>query len=668
MTVRFDEEPFAEELAAFGITPDEQQWGEVYLGEKAIPTLAVTETNLGTLAAKFTIGESNKDSDNLLSVWIQNDWTGGGQAEDLNELSQGQRFRHADGLDTYHPNMLSLNLETTSYTITSAMSCFPIGDYKPSGGRQRFWVAFDLKLCYWDKDTTAFIHAADLPAVPVNKGVIYDGLLWIPLGASGYSTWNGTSVVNSSSSPDDPPILPVSLKIWDNKIAALSISGQYSLWDGFAWTSNPALQVRDGSTMRNLVVWWDQNRESTVYIITDGGVYSVDPLVPTLYTTGDYWPTHPDQGLASAQWRDDSMYVSIGVGIQNLSLGGVITFTNGLDRDDGLPTYLRGAIVDFEPEYNGMYALVQGIVGAIDSGDEDNGDLLEETQVYDTPIVASTSSGTAYSSLQLWTGVGWHNMWQSDAALGTATRVMVSQADGEYQVWWGYGASMYRQLLRRTAYNPKQGVEIGTDRFSMTGYLYSGRFDANMPMFIKLGSHVEAHLDPLSQGQVDVYYQTDATYPSWVRLGGAYQPGTTVLKFKSVDGKSGSFSKGESFRWIEFQYVLSSTNVNLSPVVMWFTLKMIKLPLETLSWSFVVPLVWNENWQGSGAQEMHDYINDLVKAQEFTSFGHADRYYRVRVAQVTFNGATGKDKRGTMRVNLVQIDPDDEALDFVEGN
>lgn len=646
--------PFDEEITTYSTSDFANEPTEVvHLDGLPIPVKGpIGYTNLAVFQPKVTIGDFTSESDQILSVWIQSDWTGGGQIEDLNESSDVQRFRHAT-LDTRYPNILTLPPETLSYTISGATEARGIGDYSVSGTRY-YWAAFDAtgaKLRKWNSGTLAWDGGAALTAMPVNKGVVFDGLLWIPLGTTGYDTWDGATVVTSSS------VTPISFVEWDDKLVALEHDGQISFHQSGStgWDVRPELKLKGDRTPRNLVVWWTPEREPAIYVVTDRDVWVVDPLVPTLYRTGLRFPVHPDQGLGSCAWRDDSMYVSVGVGCHQLSLGGVVS-AMGLDHDHGLPRDLRGKIVDLEPEYNGLLALIEGIGTTAIGSDDETLISLEETMAYGDALIVPTAATLARSTLQRWTSIGWHTVWESSGAIGAPTNVQVSNTGSDYRLWWGYGGSMYTQQLRRTFHNPKQGAQLGIDRFALSGSLKSGRFDASMKAYHKLASHFEVFLDPSSTQNVDVYYQTDHE-ASWKYLGTASDPGRTVLLF---DPDGDGFAEGESFHWIEFDYRMTSTDALETPIVNWFTLKFVKLPLQTRSWRLNIPLARTEQWTGRGPREIADQLDSLASGERYVTFKTRDETYRVRVAQVSGDDSTGDDLSGSRLVSLIELDPASE--------
>lgn len=645
--------PFAVEMAAYATSDDaDEEWGEVHIDGVPVPVRGqVGVVNLATLPQRLTFGDYTLSSDNFLSVWVQSDWTGGGQVEDLREASHAERFRHASA-ETRFPRMLSQPPETTSSTITNATEAAGIGDYAVAGVTS-YWAAFDdgtPRLRKWNTSSLLWDGGADLSAMPAGKGVVYDDLLWIPQGPSGYQTWNGAAVVAGAAG-----ISAVSFVEWDDKLVALEDNGQVSTWDGFSWTSEAALRLRGNRTPRHLVVWWTADRFPAVYVITDRDVWAVDFLVPTLYRTGLKFPAHPDQGLGSDVWRDDSLYVSVGVGAHQLGLGMVIS-PAGLDRDDGMPVEFRGKIVDMEGEYNGLYALVEGTASTVVTPVEVP--VIEETAIRDDAMIADNAATFARSTLQDWTGIGWHTAWESDGAAGVPTRVQVSQAGGEYFVAWGYAGSMYRQNLRRTFHNPRQGALATIDRFASLSQLETGRFDANLATFHKLASHLEFHLDPASTGEVDVYYSTD-------HFDGFHFLGTvsgTGQQFVVFDPDGDGFAEGDAFHWIEFRYVLRNTSAIETVIVNWISLYFVVRPLQSTSYRGVSGLdAGDERHQGEGFAELAAFLDGLTVAEHFSTFKHRDRMRRVLVAQTNGTDNTGKDLRGGRTWTVIEV-PSGQAV------
>jgi hypothetical protein len=230
---------------------------------------------------------------------------------------------------------------------------------------------------------------------------------------------------------------------------------------------------------------------------------------------------------------------------------------------------------------------------------------------------------------------------------------MVSEADGEYRMWWGYGGSMYSQMLRRTFHNPRQGAELGIDRFALTSSLKTGRFDANVTNFHKLASHVEITFDQSSRGYVDVYYYTDH-FDGRRLLGSISGTGQQHLLF---DPDGVGIEEGDSFHWIELEYELHNASATETVIVNWFSLYFVVIPLQTRSWRIQVPLKHDEQWTGLGPREMADHFDDLAAGDRFVTFKHRDRTYRTRLAQTQGDDGTGDDWTGSRTISLIEVNP-----------
>jgi|GEM_PF-6974789 len=606
--------------------------GLVYLDGVPIPVESVRYVNLARFEPKFTFGDYNLDSDSLISSWIQGDWRGGGQAEDLDEGGQQQRYWFST-LETRYAKQLTLATESLAYTPTGAGNAMPVGDL---GGV--FWVVRGTQLSRWDG--TAFVAAATLASPMLAKAGIYQGKLYIPHGAAGYSTWDGTTLVAGIAG-----ITPIAFALWDEKLIALEHDGQLSNFNGTAWTS-PANSKLDASLRpRTLVVFRNQRDEPALFVVTDRDMWVHDPTTPRLFRTGLNYPPHPESGRAAAVWSDTDMYVSVGVGVHRY--GGVIS-AMGLDQDDGLPPEYLGTIVDFEPEYNALFALIEGANAApaiADPGGFEAGLYKDEEITF--------GAVSAASSLQMWNGTGWHTAWVSSGATGVPTFARVTTAGGDYALWFGYGTEMYRLPLRKSFHNPKQGRRLGIDRFSAEGYLNSGRFDGSMKGYTKLASHFLVQLDHATATErVGVYYRTDRN-PAMRLLGEVSTPGETILRF-GVDAEN--FSRGEAFGWIEFEYrLVRGATVTQTPVMEFAILKFLKLPsATTASWVLPVPVTFDDHL-GLGPKETMKFLDLLTTSEAFYPFTLGDRTYRVRVAQNQGVNRTGLDERGNRLINLVEV-------------
>ena len=619
--------------------PERAGWREIILAGWSIPIRDMfPKVQLARWAPKVTQGDYTLDSDDLISADIKSDFTGGGQIHRHRTSGTTQRFWDATGIDTEHPQQLALRTATYVSSGPNSDAAMPLGDYP---GRDHFWASFGSTISQWNPMTNAWSAGTALGAVPTDKGVEYQGNFWIPASASGIIKWNGTAATI------DATVTAISLLIWDQKLVALTTGGALRIYDGTTWSAAAADLTLPGSMIpRSLVLFRDPSGNPAVYLVTDEDLWVYDPLIPKIYRTDVQFPYHPDHGLAASKWRSTDLYIAVGVGVHMYN--GSVVSAVGLDRNDGLPASLRGAIVDFADEYNGLMALVRG-----EQSEEGATTtiLMDETMVYDDPIVMPERK--TISSLHRYNGQGWHKVWQSTDAAGTPTKVMVSRADGQYELWWGYAGRMYRLPLRRGFHNPEQGAEAGIDIFTPSGNLLTGMTAHGMNGFDKLASHLVVTASDQHVGNVEYWWHTDRR--GWTQLGTVSSPGVHVLPF---DPDGDGFAEGDPYAWIEFDYRFRQTGgETTTPLIESAVEKFIKLAHPVDSWTFDIPLDFPETWKGRGPQEIADFLDELTSdlAPRFHKLIIGDRSYRVRVAQAQGQSASGSDKRSLRKINVLDV-------------
>lgn len=630
--------------------PEKAEWREVVIAGVAIPVLDDFDVlQLARWAPKQTTGDFTLESDDMISALVISERQGGGQVERHTSSSE-QRFWDSTGVETMYPGLLSLSRRYEATTGPNSNPAMPIGDYP---GRDLFYGSFGTTLCSWNETTRVWTAIDDLTAIPNNKGIEYKGLLYIPLASSGLAIYNpvGTpSVVTVNTT-----IEAIDLCLWDDKLLALTAGGALLLYDGTAWSSPvSAMTLPTSRIPRHLVVFHNDSGDPAVYIATDEDVWVYDPLIPKLYRTGVIYPPHPDMALAAGVWRNTDMYISVGIGVHGFT--GSVQTAVGLDRNDGLPAELRGAIVDFYPEYNGMLALVRG---AYSEGTATTPFDVQEPQITDDPAIFPARR--TVSTLWRFTGGSWYKLWQSSDASGIPTKVFVSVADGAYTIWWGYAGKMYRMPIPRAFTNPEQGLIAGTDEFTPTGMIDSGWYDHQMTGFSKLASHVVVMTKDTFSGTYEVRYRTD-THGSTL-LGTVTAPG---VYFFPYDPDGDGFSEGDAYHKIRFEERLIQTTAatveypdpaKTSPMIEALVHKYIKLPKSNYSFVLTVPLDFPDTWKGRGPGEIATFLDGLSSDvnPRFHKLQIGDEEYRVRVAQVQGKGKTGADTRSLRRLNIVSV-------------
>lgn len=690
--------------------PDESSWKTVWLGSPDNPDHATAgwlpveaEVRLSQLAVferKVTIGDASKDSDDYISSWIQGDWSGGLGVLDLAEGTDTSRY-YWGCAETRFVNQTALPpLVQTSKPSAAVGTCYPLGDVYDTdvsndrGGQnvQTHYCAWgpnpSASNCYdvfgyneatstWYTRTTNGDLSGDLSGrlrgAPLEKGTPFrplnsnDTFLFIPMGASGYATLKESTpgqatVTNSTQSGSYPN--PVTMCVHNDRLWAMDDSGQtWKTADNVKWTkitdmTGAATLVFDRSrTPRQLINYINRNGEPTLCLVTDQDLWMLMEE-STGTSDGAMWqitavqyPPHPDFGKGAAVWRPgEDLHIAAGMDTVRFTSANVIVPLSGPARDDGVPRNYRGAIVDLQAELSSLYALIQGddTVSSEQTFVEDGGISLD-----DQPYVPSDQT---YSCLMAWTGTGWHTLWAPDNATGNPTWMTVSKVPSGYRLWWGSTDGFaYTIRLRQTFHNPRAGIDVATntgiDQFAKTGFVETGRFDAVMRGFDKIASHFTIYLDYASTTEtVEVEWRTDQH--SWQSLGVVNTVGMTSIPFNPDDD---DFAEGEAFNWIQFKLTMTrGDNTTLSPIIDAIVLHFVKVPQNTTSFVFTVPLP-KRQWMGKSAQEIDAHLTSLIESSKFIQLIHQDRRYRGKVAGISGADATGSDYSGGRTVNFIAL-------------
>jgi hypothetical protein len=630
-------------------------------------------TDLSRFETKFTFGDYSKDSDNLLSTYVRSTFTGGALIDDHQEGVTDARFRFST-LHTRSPGQLSLlGLDFQAAIDTTADDddlVYPIGDYD-----DEYYTVIGLELfrqAATPNTPDDVVSIGTLTGAPVERGTVYKGNLYIPLGGAGLVRTDGATITNvQDSTPAD--IDTRSLVVWDNKLFALTTAGQLRKFDGTTWTAvADTLTLPTDRVPRKLVWFYDRNGSPTVFIVTDVDLWGWESEADVIHPTRLRIPRHPDNGLACCEWRDDALYYAAGLGVYRYTASGTISAV-GLDRDDGLPAQYHGRIIDLIPEHNGLIALIEGVPTQEevipDTLYSDHGPFAEDMAV-DSGLTQS------HNLIMIWNEAGWHTLWagENDVTMTwlALSQVRIPQADHllDYGIHFGITDSENIPEDRflpfpKYFFGPKKLVQQNAFPFRTSGTHWDGRFDAGMQGFSKLASHFEVNIfDPedgnATEGTVQVWYSTDR-FPGFKLLGEASAYGRTVLPFGlNAEG----FVEGEAFTWIEFRYELAQgATVTRTPVIDSMVLKFMKLPLEGTSWTVAVPLDWEGEWVGQTAGMIRDHLRSLTTAERFhpMQLVRDGFVYRVRVAQAQGQQPTGSNPQGTVTLSILRIPIPGEA-------
>ncbi len=699
--------------------PEQTLWKTVWLGRADddaadgwLPVEGEVRTSqLAVFERKVTIGDASKDSDDYISSWIQGDWSGGGQILDLAEGVEVNRFWWGEA-ETRFVNQTALPPLVGKNAVATNGNVWPLGDLwsLQTGDIAKFAVAYAVGGVYYvtlydpSTDTWSAGASQTWAGPPVSKPVAFRGkadpavtYLVVPLGGAEVTAGgtqqaygllhlgsNGalvSSVVNvavggnTETSADGAPAATLLLAD-EGRLLAMDRKGlMWSAADcssakwGKLW--NPegqldgagALQFDMSQKPKRLVSYMNRNGEPTPMLVTDEGAWYLWSKEGSSYWVKSHiqYPPHPDFGNGVAVWRPgEDLWMTAGVDCVRLTSANVVVPMSGPSRDDGMPLERRGLIKDLVPEMSCLFALIDG-----DSSSGQSQTWVEDGGLYndDAPYF---SAGKSYPSLMAFTGTGWHTLWSPEGETATFTWGVLSKLNKGYRLWWGMSDGSVRWFkLRRTFHNPRSGLDLtngsGVDEYALTGYLETGRFDAAMRGFDKIASHVVIYADYASaKEKIIVQYRTDQI-PNYKDLGVVTAKGKTSIPFNVVD----EFSAGSQFNWIQFRIELQRdpSDVTRTPILDSFVLHFVKVPQNTASFVFTVPLP-KRDWMGKSAGEIVRHLNGLLEHGGFIKFvhgagwdddGETTKVYRGKVAGISGADATGEDYSGARTVNFIAL-------------
>lgn len=290
------------------------------------------------------------------------------------------------------------------------------------------------------------------------------------------------------------------------------------------------------------------------------------------------------------------------------------------------------------------------------------------TQFLDVEIYDSLSSTP---HLQRWTGTGWGGVWEGTSGV-TPTWMEVVNVVGAYYLTWGASdGNVYRMDLNRYIHNPRQLLlPNALSKFATTGYIETASSDMNMLGFKKIASHVMVFMrNATSTERVKVSIDPDDT--GWQELGWVTQNGRTTFPLnpqpphgRIVRDESGNLaSLGMPFNWIRMRFDMERGTVNTqTPIIRAVNLHFLKVPQNTSTYEMDVVLPKDTFLERDG-EEISDYINSLITADEMVLMKHHNKLYRGRIANVRgIDAASGDDFGGVRSINFVEITDEGGSL------
>jgi hypothetical protein len=379
----------------------------------------------------------------------------------------------------------------------------------------------------------------------------------------------------------------VDLVVWEERLYRIGTQGELecttdlTTWSGLTY-------IPDGSVGRRLDVYLTVGGEQTIYVTTNAGVWVLDPLSGKLLQSELQYPRHPDQGRASAVWRGE-LWTSVGDGLHRYNRSTISA--SGPDRDDGLPELYRGVIIDLEPSYNALYALISGV--EIPGATADDPYYLHTGDDYMTG-----DQGTAGTLLIKWNGLGWHYVHSVPNGLEPSS-VFVSDAGSSYHLYWAANSKIYRINLSRTYLNLKSNQTVpvvATSEWESSWYNFGwegqDKTVKSLELFVDNGS---------SLNTVSAWYKVDDDTSAWVQIGTTASEGESAFYFgPEVGSEPGSEDindyDGIRAERIKLKFILTRdpNDTYQRPEIKWFVLTVRKILRPVRTFRMVLDLRKNQ--------------------------------------------------------------------------
>lgn len=642
----------------YSSTPQVQTAGEVFLFGRRYRLAPDKNGKSGTvketLATQFpnkivTNQDYDRSSNPRVSSYNWSDLRGGmGRWRIRDLVNDNHFFWTSENMNTLWPNLITLAPLATS-TGTPSHSGTPNTSVVTSIAPFRanivaVWGSTDVHV--YDGSAWTTTRIGQLTSVPLENATLFNGRLFYPRGASGYSYHSGITSGTFGLAESSTPTM-YTFCVWDNKIFGLDVTTgvlyHSTTGDVGSWTTAAAIPGIDASATAlngKLVVDDDAAGEPIVKCVNNTGLWSYDWTADKWYAsrfqTPYFRPWRANQTEFAAVWRE-SLYAKTGIReLTKLTQGsGALSVERiPLAPDDVTLTQMQ-EFVDLEATNNLLYALLGADVLDISYG------------------------ATGQVMLAAYNGIGWHPLYVSSVSqVSTVPRRCRSSGEvgSSYLLFFGdfnVTSSLPTISIGQLETNPLYNL-FGT--YAASGFVELPVFDGGVAERVKVAEAVRLQVIGATANEtVTVSYRLNSSTGAYTTLGSA------VTVDDEVTISFGTNFTGVEFKAIQFRLSFArGSTTTLAPKLDHFTFDY-RQKLEVQR-GFNITIDLRNEAYGRTPHQQYAALSAAMKATQFGTFAWRDDANNVRSCLVEVlrpEGAfeTGADEGGQMTLTLMEVGP-----------
>lgn len=547
----------------------------------------VQRTPVDLFAPKVDFGDSANSDEVVLSTWTMRDWSGGLGIDNLVSSTQDQNRFSYGTLDTRFPQQLSL----APQVVSRGSSVNAITFFIDFGGELYAFGATEI--FKWTEGDAVFSSFHTLGSTVV-EAIVYKDTLYVTCESSDIETYDGTTWGTLSGHEARH------MAVWNDTLYLLQDDGSLANYGGTTWASTGAkLDLPDGYGIQ-LITFFDTSNLPALYAVTKQGLWGYDSSSGIFVETAFTYPFHPNVGRACV-WQGN-LYIPVGTAVYRYDTQSVAVV--GPDQDEGLPPSLSGSLTRLTAAHAFYYAAANGssVPGALP-------DILYSAYPDGSTFI---SPSTANSAVLISNGTAWHVSYVPSSTEDSIGALHVSDAEGQYRLWFSVGLSIYSTDLPTSMFNP---LKNPAPAFLDSGFVITPYFDSFKPQMDKTAIEVQLVARNVSTSEtITVEAQWDEA-TTWDSIGVVTASGLTSFQINWADG-------GKVFRKVRFRLSMArGTSTNLSPILDSLTLTFQRRPDVVWSYQFTIDLT--KQYKGKTPDQLRTLLETAVESKTAGLF-----YYR----------------------------------------